>query len=164
MFDADATFDSSLAADSHGYDNTDDDDDDDDDDSDKDDDSQDDSDQDNDDSDQDGNSDSGGATVANASADEQDAHRNMLGTAMQHLADQGIDVDEIAENAGIDSSDVNALSHDDLATLTHYISENHPEVLQKAADDFPAAHGILGALMGGGGGVGGFFGKLFGGG
>ena len=103
-----------------------------------------------------------GAAVANASPDVVEAHRNMLGEVMQHLADNGIDIDEIAEDAGIHSSDVDALGHDDLATLTHYVAQNHPEVLQTVADRFPAAQGLLGTLTGGdGGGIGGFIKKLF---
>ena len=103
-----------------------------------------------------------GAAVANASPDEVEAHRGMLGEVMQHMADNGIDIDEIAEDAGIATSDVDALGHDDLATLTQYVAQNHPEVLQNVADRYPAAQGLLGALTGGdGGGIGGFIKKLF---
>ena len=103
-----------------------------------------------------------GAAVANATPDEVEAHRSMLGEVMQSLADEGIDIDEIAEDAGISTSDVDALGHDDIATLTQYVAQNHPEVLQTVSDRFPAAQNLLGALTGGGGdGIGGFITKLF---
>lgn len=134
---------------------------DDDDDEEDDDQNEDDSD-DNDNSDQDDNELSdAGSTLANATPGEVEAHRNMLGEVMQHLADNGIDVDEVAEDAGISSSDVDALGHDDLATLTQYVAQNHPEVLQTVSDRFPAAQGILSQLTGAdGGGLGGFINKL----
>jgi hypothetical protein len=132
---------------------------DDDDDDDTDDDSQDDDSSSDDDQDDGNTDDDGSSAIANASDDEVDAHRNMLGEALQHLSDNGIDVDELAERAGIDSSDVDALSHDDLTTLTQYLAQNHSDLLQNVSDRFPAAQGILGAITGGGGG---FLGKLFG--
>jgi len=64
-----------------------------------------------------------GAAVANASPDELEAHRSMLGEVMQHMAENGIDIDEIADDAGISTSDVDALGHDDIAILTQYISQ-----------------------------------------
>ena len=97
--------------------------------------------------------------IENASDDEVDAHRNMLGEVIQNLADNGVDVDELAEKAGIESADVDALSHDDLATLTQYVAQNHSDLVQNVSDRFPAAQGLLGAITGGGGGL---LGKLFG--
>jgi len=104
--------------------------------------------------------DSGASAIASASDDEADAHRNMLGDVMQKLSDNGIDVDELADKAGIDSSDVDALGHDDLATLTSYLAQHHPDLVQDAADRFPAAQGILGSITGGGG-LSGIVGNLF---
>jgi hypothetical protein len=101
-----------------------------------------------------------GSIISSAPVQEQDAHRNMLGTVLQRLNDGGIDVDELAENAGIDSPDVTTLSNDDLAMLTLYLAQNHPDVLQSVAGRFPASQNILGALTGEGGG---FLGRIFGG-
>ena len=105
----------------------------------------------------DGDADS--SAITNAAPHEQDAHRNMIGEVVQHLADNGVDVDELAEKAGIESSDVDALTHDDLATLTQYVSQHHPDLVQDVSNRYPAAQGILGALTGG---VGGLLGKFFG--
>ena len=115
-----------------------------------------------DDSDDSGQSDddSGAQTVANAAPHEAAAHRNMIGDALQRLSDQGIDVDSLAERAGVQSSDVDELSHGDLAGITQYIAQHHPEALQAVESRYPAAQGLLGALTGGGGGI---FGRLFGG-
>ena len=98
----------------------------------------------------------GASALAGASGHEVAAHRNMLGDVMQNLSGSGIDVEALAERAGIDSADVDALSHDDLATLTQYVTQHHPDVVQEAAGRFPAAQGLLGMLSGGG------FGKFFG--
>lgn len=100
-----------------------------------------------------------GSALDNAAPHEVEAHRGMLGDAMQHLSEEGIDVDEIAEDAGISTSDVDALSNDDLTTLTQYVAQNHPEVLQAAADRFPAAQNLLSAITGDDG-IGGIFRKL----
>lgn len=104
--------------------------------------------------------DAGGEAIANAAPHEVDAHRNMIGDALQRLTDQGIDVESLAQRAGVDSADVNELTHGDLANITQYLTQHHPEALQAVSDRYPAAHGILGILTGGGGG---FFSHLFGG-
>ena len=110
----------------------------------------DDDDQDQDDSDQDnGDPDSGAGSQT---------HRNFLGDALQHLSDRGIDVDSLAEKAGVDSADVDNLSQDDLSQLTQNVQQNHPDALQAVGDRYPQAQGILSSLGGGGG----FLGKLFG--
>jgi hypothetical protein len=105
------------------------------------------------------------AAVANASPQEVEAHRNMLGDTLQQLSDQGIDVNSLAEKAGISSADVDALSHDDIAQLTSYLSQNHPEVLQSVSERFPAAQGLLSSLTGagdGGGALGGLLNRFLG--
>jgi hypothetical protein len=102
-----------------------------------------------------------GTALDNAAPHEVEAHRGMLTEVMQNLQNNGIDVDEIADDAGISSSDIDSLSHEDLSTLTKYVAQNHPEVLHTVADRFPAAQGVLGAITGAdGGGLGGFLGKL----
>ncbi|MGO8670010.1 MAG: hypothetical protein ACLQVD_01370 [Capsulimonadaceae bacterium] len=156
--DSNMPFDSRF--DSYGHD--DDEDDDEDDDQQQDDGSQDDDDSDIQDTGGASSYDSGDAdssAITNAAPHEQDAHRTMIGEVVQHLSDSGIDVDELAEKAGIESSDVEALTHDDLATLTQYVSQHHPELVQDVSTRYPAAQGILGALTGG---MGGLLGKFFG--
>ena len=70
-------------------------------------------------------------------------------------------MNSLAEKAGVSSTDVDKLTHGDLAGLTKYLADNHPEALNAVGDRFPAAHGLLDSLTGGGG-AGGLLGKLFG--
>ena len=98
--------------------------------------------------------------VASAPAHEVEAHRNALGEMMQQLSDKGIDVEKLAEQAGLQSADVQEMSHGDLAGLTAYIAQNHPEVLASVASRFPAAQGLIG-MIGGMGGLGGMLGGFF---
>ena len=104
-------------------------------------------------------SDGGASAVSNAPDHVVDAHRNMLGSALDNLKNQGVDVESLAEKAGVSSSDMDELSNGDLASMTSYLSANHPEVLQAAASRFPAAQGLLSSLTSGGGG---FLGKFLG--
>jgi len=106
---------------------------------------------------EDDSTDDGASALAAAPAHEVAAHRNMLGDVLQNLSDSGIDVEELAERAGIDSADIDALSHDDLASLTQYVTQHHPEVVDEVSSRFPAAQGLLGMLSGGG--LGRFFGR-----
>ena len=127
------------------------------------DDDQDDTDDDQDDSSQDDDTSSGdtGGDSDDSDSDSgagSDAHRNFLGDALQHLADRGIDVEGLAEKAGVSSTDVDNLTQDDLGQLTQYVQQNHPEALQAVSDRYPQAQGILSAIGGGG-----FLGKFFGG-
>jgi len=123
-------------------------------DDDQDDDDQDDSSQDDDTS----SDDSGDSSDGSDSGAGSQAHRNFLGDALQHLSDRGIDVESLAEKAGVSSTDVNNLTQDDLGQLTQYVQQNHPEALQAVSSQYPQAQGILSCLGGGGG----FLGKLFG--
>ena len=116
---------------------------------------------------QDGDASTGAQALTEAAPHEVEAHRNMLGDALQSLSDKGIDVDALAEKAGVSSSDVDALNHDDLANLTQYVAQNHPEILQQVTDRYPAAQGLLGMVLGGNqggssGGSGGFLGGILG--
>ncbi len=107
----------------------------------------------------------GAQALANAAPEDVDAHRNMIGEALQNLSDRGIDVESLAEKAGVSSADVDAMDHDDLATMTQYVAQHHPEVMQEVTDRFPQAQGLLGMVLGGSGGQsggGGFLGGLLG--
>src|SRR4051794_34109235 len=75
------------------------------------DDSNDDQDDDDDEENDDAEDDDGEQTVASAAPHEVEAHRNLIGTALQHLTDQGIDVESLAEQAGISSADVEEMTH-----------------------------------------------------
>jgi len=101
-----------------------------------------------------GDSDDSGDSSSGAGSQ---AHRNFIGDALQHLSDRGIDVESLAEKAGVSSSDVNNLTQDDLGQLTQYVQQNHPEALQAVSSRYPQAQGILSSFGGGG-----ILGKLFG--
>lgn len=101
-----------------------------------------------DDDEQDDASNEGTSAIDSASDSEVSAHRNLIGDVLEKLSDNGIDVDELAEKAGVDSSDVDALSHDDLAGLTQYVTQHHPGIVQRIADNYPDAQGILGFFTG----------------
>lgn len=98
--------------------------------------------------------------VASAAPHEVDAHRNALGEMIQTLSDKGIDVQKLAEQAGVQSTDIDELSHGDLANLTAYIAQNHPEVLSSVASRFPAAQGLIG-MFASGGALSGMLGGIF---
>ncbi len=96
----------------------------------------------------------GAQALSDAAPQEVDAHRNMIGDALQQLSDRGIDVDELAEKAGVSSADVNELDHGDLAGITQYLAQNHPELMQEVSSRFPQAQGLLSSVLGGSGGSG----------
>jgi hypothetical protein len=83
---------------------------------------------------------------ADASQDPSDSHRAALGSVLQSLQSRGIDVDALAQDAGVDSADVNALEGDDLTQLTQYVQQAHPELTQQVFSRFPLAQSLLGDL------------------
>jgi len=112
--------------------------------------------------------------AADAEADvpvvDTDTHRGVLAGVLDTLQQNGVDVDALAQRAGVATADVDALKHDDLMQLAQYVQQNHPEILQQVAARIPAAQGLLGMLGGGsggdsgGGGIGGMIGRFLGGG
>ena len=100
-------------------------------------------------------------TQSGAAPPEMEAHRNAIGEMLQKLSEKGIDLEKVAESAGISTTDVDALSHDDLLSLTTYIGKSHPEVLQSVSARYPAAQQLIAMLSGGslGGMLGGIFGR-----
>ena len=120
--------------------------------------------------------DMGAQLLQMAGGDEINAHKDLLGQALSHLSGQGMDLNQIAQMAGVGTPDVNALSPAHLVQLTQWVAVNHPEVLQMLAEHFPAAQGLLGLLTGrtpasagegasanGGGILGGLLGRVLGG-
>ncbi len=118
----------------------------------------------------------GAQMVDQAGGEAVDAHKNLLGEAVNLLNGQGMNLGQLAQMAGINTADVNALSAGDLVQLTQYLALNHPEILQMLAQQFPEAQGLLGLLTGGvpatagegasanGGGIlGGLLGRVLGG-
>ena len=107
------------------------------------------------------------AAMANAAPEEVDAHRGMLGEAMSLLQGQGVNTQALADQAGVGTTDPDQMSHGDLISMAKTLAEQHPEMLQQVAQQFPQAQGLLGSVLGSGGGgggmLGGLMGKLFGG-
>ena len=88
--------------------------------------------------------------VAQAPAEEVDAHKDMLSEALGHLGGQGVDVQGLLGQAGVGTTDPSQMSHGDLISSTLALARAHPEVLAMVAQRFPQAQGILGMVMGGG--------------
>ncbi len=112
----------------------------------------------------------GEQALTGAPTEQVDAHRNLLSEAMQMLQGQGVDTDAVASQAGTATTDPQQMSHGDLMSTTMALAQQHPEVLQMVAQRFPAAQGLLGSVLGGGGAqsggggmLGGLLGKLTGG-
>ena len=108
--------------------------------------------------------------MANAAPEEVDAHRGLLGEAMNMLQGQGVDTQALAGQAGVGTTDPDQMSHGDLISMARTLAQQHPEVVQEVSQQFPQAQGLLnsvlggGGAQGGGGGIfGGLLGKLFGG-
>ena len=100
--------------------------------------------------------------LGSAAKEEVQAHRNALGDMLQNLSSKGIDLDAIAQEIGISSTDMNEMTHDDIISLTRYVATNHPEILRGAANKFPAARGLI-SMVTADSGILGALGGLFGG-
>ena len=98
--------------------------------------------------------------MANAAPEEVDAHRGLLGEAMSMLQGQGVNTQALAGQAGVGTTDPDQMSHGDLISMAQTLAQQHPEVLQQVAQQFPQAQGLLGSVLGGGGGSGGGGGML----
>lgn len=114
---------------------------------------------------------SGEEALAQAAPEQVDAHRGLLAEAMQMLQGQGVDAGAVASGAGAATTDPQQMSHGDMMSTTMALARQHPEVMQMVAQKFPAAQGLLGSVLGGGGAqaggggmLGGLLGKLTGGG
>ncbi len=105
-----------------------------------------------DDTQQDGGADDGSQAMAQAAPEEMDAHRDLLSQALGHLGGQGEDVAGLLGQAGVSTTDPSQMSHSDLVSTTLALVREHPEVMQMVAARFPAAQGLLGSVLGGGGG------------
>lgn len=107
----------------------------------------------------------GGAqqAVAGAAPEEVDAHRGLVGEALQMLQGQGGNPAELMQQAGVGTTDPNQMSHGDLVSTTLALARQHPEILALVARKFPQAQGLLSMVLGGGSsGGGGMFGGLLG--
>ena len=114
--------------------------------------------------------------LQNANGEAVNAHKDLLSEALSQLSGQGMDLNQLAQMAGVGGTNVNALPPGDIVQLTQWVAINHPELLQMLAQQFPQAQGLLGLLTGGtpaaagegasggGGGIlGGLLGRVLGG-
>ena len=100
---------------------------------------------------EDGGQDDGAQAMGQAAPEEVDAHRDLLSQALGHLGGQGEDVAGLLGQAGVGTTDPSQMSHGDLVSTTLALAREHPEVMQQVAARFPAAQGLLGSVLGGGG-------------
>lgn len=104
--------------------------------------------------------------IAQAAPGQVDAHRDMLSEVFRTLQGQGVDTDNLASQAGANSTDPNEMSHGDLIQTTLALARQHPEVVAMISQRFPAAQGILSSVVGsadgGQGGIGGMLGGMLG--
>jgi len=89
--------------------------------------------------------------MSNDDDDERAAieeHRLALGSLIDQLRSDGVDVDALFEEAGLESVDVDSLDYDELEILSTSIAQNHPELTQEVFSRFPLAQGLLGQFLG----------------
>jgi hypothetical protein len=105
--------------------------------------------------------------MANADPSEVDAHRGLIGEVFGQLEGNGVDTQGLANQAGVGTTDPSQMSHTDLVSMARTLAQQHPEIVQDVAQQFPQAQGLLNTVLGGQGGggglLGGIVGRLFGG-
>ena len=87
-------------------------------------------------------------TLAQAAPEEIDAHKSFLQTALSELSGQGVNVSGLLGQAGVGTTDPNAMSHGDLLATTLALARQHPEVVAMVAARFPQAQGLLSSVLG----------------
>lgn len=104
--------------------------------------------------------------MAQAAPEEIDAHKNFLQAALGELSGQGVNVAGLLGQAGVGTTDPNAMSHGDLLATTLALARQHPEVVAMIASRFPQAQGLIQSVLGGstqqptGGALGGLLGRF----
>lgn len=88
--------------------------------------------------------------MAQAAPEEIDAHKNFLSAALGELGGQGMNVGGLLGQAGVGTTDPNAMSHSDLLATTLALARQHPEVVAMIASRFPQAQGLIQSVLGGG--------------
>lgn len=114
----------------------------------------------------DSNQDDAQQVMANADPSEVDAHRSLISEVLSQLENQGVNTQALANQAGVGTTDTNQMSPQNLISMARTLAQQHPQIVQDVAQQFPEAQGILNAVLGnsqGGGFLGGIMGKLFGG-
>ena len=103
--------------------------------------------------------------LAQAAPEEIDAHKNFLQAALGELGGQGVNVAGLLGQAGVGTTDPNAMSHGDLLATTLALARQHPEVVAMIAARFPQAQGLITTVLGStqpqtGGALGGLLGRF----
>jgi hypothetical protein len=115
----------------------------------------------------DDNQDDAQQAMANADPSEVDAHRSVISEVLGQLEGQGVNTQELANQAGVDTTDANQMSPQNLINMAQTLAQQHPQIMQDVAQQFPEAQGLLNSVLGGGQGgggiLGGLMGRLFGG-
>jgi hypothetical protein len=100
--------------------------------------------------------------MANAAPHEVQAHRGLIDEVLSQLDGQGVDTQALANQAGVGTTDASQMSHGDLISMARTLAQQHPEIMQDVAQQFPQAQGLLNSVLGGQGGGGGFLGGIIG--
>ncbi len=100
--------------------------------------------------------------LAQAAPEEMDAHKSFLQDALGELGGQGVNVAGLLGQAGVGTTDPNAMSHSDLIATTLALARQHPEVVAMVASRFPQAQGLITSILGTGQPAGGALGGLLG--
>ncbi len=103
--------------------------------------------------------------LAQAAPEEIEAHKGFLQAALGELGGQGVNVAGLLGQAGVSTTDPNAMSHGDLLATTLALARQHPEVVAMIAARFPQAQGLITSVLGGsaqpaGGALGGLLGRF----
>ena len=107
--------------------------------------------------------------MAQAAPEEIEAHKGFLQAALGELGGQGVNVAGLLGQAGVGTTDPNAMSHGDLLATTLALARQHPEVVAMIAARFPQAQGLIQSVLGSsvlgtqqptGGALGGLLGRI----
>lgn len=89
-----------------------------------------------------------------AAPEEIDAHKDFLQDALGELDGQGVNVAGLLGQAGVGTTDPNAMSQNDLLATTLALARQHPEVVAMVASRFPQAQGLITSILSSGNGAG----------
>lgn len=92
--------------------------------------------------------------LAQAAPEEIDAHKSFLQTALGELGGQGINIAGLLGQAGVGTTDPNAMSQSDLLATTLALARQHPEMVAMIAARFPQAQSLIASILGTGTGAG----------
>ncbi len=86
--------------------------------------------------------------VNQATPEQVDAHRGLLGEAFQMLEQQGGSSQQVAQAAQVQTTDSSAMNPEDMVRSTIALARSHPQIVEEVASRYPAAQSIVGAVLG----------------